>query len=41
MGGDRVHAKITRGISSSSSKKDFGDGDAVYNKQRVVVAHSG
>ena len=36
--GDRVHAKITRWITSSSSEKGCRDDGAAYNDQRLRVA---
>ena len=37
LGGDRDHAKSTRGIPSLGSEKDYEDDGAAYSDQRVGV----
>ena len=41
FGGGIGHAKITRGIPSSGSKKDYGDDGTAHDKRRMGVAPSG
>ena len=41
LDGDGGHDKITIGISSLASKKDYGDARAAYNEWRVGVPPGG